>query len=298
MELISRARRVPERVALMGGAYGNVAGLRASIEDAKQLRCDLLVFLGDATGCCGHSDEVLELLRRNFQVLIQGNHEEEAIAGSDSCACGYGDPDDERYGCMAHQYAMTNLSEAWRAWLSTWPKQALFEIGSAKLLLCHGSPDRINEFLYESELNEDRLTGWLETHSASTLACTHTGLPWLRRLSRGRLALNCGTVGKPDNDGDPAVHYAFLSTPAREPWSATIRRVPYDHRTWAAQLEREGVDPIFTEPLRTGWWTTGVKSLPAFEKSGADRLRHRAGVSRGSAQSDGLLLGRGRKLPE
>jgi hypothetical protein len=49
--------------------------------------------------------------------------------------------------------------------------------------------------------------------------------------------------------------------------------VIYDHRAWVAQLKREGVDAIFTEPLRTGWWTTGVKSLPAPEKGRAEQLR-------------------------
>ncbi|HEY6368454.1 MAG TPA: metallophosphoesterase [Candidatus Binatia bacterium] len=266
MELKTRAAKIPERLALMGGAYGNVPGLKACIDDANRLGCDLLIFLGDATGCCGHSDETLELLRRNFQVLIQGNHEEEAIAGSEVCACGYGDPDDERYGCMAHRYAMTSLSAMWKTWMSTWPKQAMLEIASGKLLLCHGSLDRINEFLYESELDENRLTGWLEKHSASALACTHTGLPWIRQLSKSGVAFNCGTAGKPDNDGDPAVHYAFLHASSKQPWTVTIRRVEYDHVSWARQLEHENVDPIFTEPLRTGWWTTGVKSLPALEK--------------------------------
>jgi diadenosine tetraphosphatase ApaH/serine/threonine PP2A family protein phosphatase len=281
MELRSRAAKVPERLALMGGAYGNVPGLKACINDARRLGCDLLIFLGDATGCCGHSDETLALLRQNFQVLIQGNHEEEAIAGSEACACGYGDPDDERYGCMAHQFAMTSLSEKWRVWMTTWPKQAVLEIGSGRLLLCHGSPDRINEFLYESELDENRLTGWLEKQSAAALACTHTGLPWLRQLARGQLAFNCGTVGKPDNDGDPAVHYAFLHASKQLPWTATIRRVEYDHRAWVAQLKREGVDPIFTEPLRIGWWTTGVKSLPALEKQRAREGRRTAEIASG-----------------
>jgi diadenosine tetraphosphatase ApaH/serine/threonine PP2A family protein phosphatase len=285
MELITRAAKSPERLALMGGAYGNVPALKACIDDAKRHGCELLIFLGDATGCCGHSDEVLELLRRHFQVLIQGNHEEEAIAGSDVCGCGYGDPDDEKFGCMAHQYAMASLSESWRAWMSTWPKQALLEIGSAKLLLCHGSPERVNGFLYESELDDNRLTVWLEKHSAAALACTHTGLPWLRQLPEGRLALNCGTVGKPDNDGDPAVHYAFLRASAQRQWIATIRRVEYDHRAWSAQLGREGVDAIFTEPLRTGWWTTGVKSLPAAERNRAERARRPGEISSGSSRT-------------
>jgi hypothetical protein len=98
----------------------------------------------------------------------------------------------------------------------------------------------------------------------------------LRQLPCNRLALNCGTVGKPDNDGDPAVHYALLQTPARQPWSATLRRVTYDYRAWAARLDRERVDPVFTEPLRTGWWTSGVNSLPAWERSRTASARRHA----------------------
>jgi hypothetical protein len=142
----------------------------------------------------------------------------------------------------------------------------------------YGSPDRINEFLYESELDENRMTGWLQKHSAGALGCRHTGLPWTRRLSGGLLAFNCGAVGKPDHDGDPAVHYAFLQTPADQQWNVTIRRVEYDHRQWVGRLEQEGVDPIFAEPLRTGWWTTGVAGLPAIERQGSAARAGSAGV--------------------
>jgi predicted phosphodiesterase len=272
MELRSRGARKPQRLALMGGVYGNVPALRACLADAHRQGCDLYVFLGDATGCCGHSDEALLLLRQNFQVLVQGNHEEEAIAGSEDCGCGYGDVEDEKYGCMAHQYAMDSLSEESRRWMDSWRKNAVIELASGRLLLCHGSPDRINEFLYESELNEARLENWLHANSAQALACTHTGLPWIRQLVNGRFAVNCGSAGKPDNDGDPAVHYAVLNATIN-PWQISIRRVEYDCRAWAEQLDREGVDAIFTEPLRTGWWTTGVKSLPGFERERARQKR-------------------------
>ena len=110
------------------------------------------------------------------------------------------------------------------------------------------------------------MLGWLERYSAIALACTHTGLPWIRPLPGGRLAVNVGAVGKPDHDGDPAVHYAVLHL---EPSGvrASLERVLYDAQSWADQLAAEGVDPIFTEPLRTGWWTIGVKSLPEAERT-------------------------------
>jgi hypothetical protein len=37
----------------------------------------------------------------------------------------------------------------------------------------------------------------------------------------------------------------------------------------AQQLEAEGVDAIFINPIRTGGWTTGVASMPELEQQRA-----------------------------
>jgi diadenosine tetraphosphatase ApaH/serine/threonine PP2A family protein phosphatase len=198
-------------------------------------------------------------------VVIAGNHEQEAAAGSSVCGCGYSNPDDEKYSCLAHQYAMDSLSDAHRQWMGALPDLGLLRSACGTLLLCHGSPDQTNEFLYESELSEPRLRRWLDEFKVAGMICTHTGLPWIKPLSAGRFAANCGVVGKPDHDGDPAVHYALLKNNAREN-SLEIRRVEYDYQSWCAQLASEGVDPIFIEPLHTGLWTTGAASLPERER--------------------------------
>ena len=141
-----------------------------------------------------------------------------------------------------------------------------------RLLLCHGSPDQTNEFLYESALNDDRLLGWLEQHDAVGLLCTHTGLPWVRMLPGGRFAANVGVTGKPDHDGDPAVHYAIVAEVSGETPSPVIQRVTYDHERWIEQLQSESVPSIFIQPLHTGRWTTGVESLPDSERKKLDDL--------------------------
>lgn len=262
----------------MGGAYGNVPALEACTRHARSRGCDALAFIGDATGCCGHSDEVLGLIRRNFSILVAGNHEQQAAAGSEECGCNYPSAEDERYGCMAHQYALKSLGAQNRQWLGAWPDLALVETAVGKILFCHGSPAQTNEFLYESELDDARLNAWLDHFQAIGFFCTHSGLPWIRQLAGGRFAVNCGVVGKPDHDGDPAVHYALLETPqcAGETGSITIERVEYDSSAWANQLAREGVDEVFVRPLRTGVWTCGVSSLPARER---ESRRRQVGVA-------------------
>ena len=261
------------RLAVMGGAYGNLPALAACTEHARSRGCDTLAFIGDATGCCGHSDEVLELIRRNFSILVAGNHEQQAAADSQECGCNYASAEDEHYGCLAHQYAMKSLSAENRRWLGAWPDLALIETGAGKILLCHGSPAQTNEFLHESQLRDDRLNAWLDQFQASGFVCTHSGLPWIRRLAGNRFAVNCGVVGKPDHDGDPAVHYALFEMPQRagEAGLIAIERVEYNCRQWANQLAREGVEEIFLSPLRTGVWTCGLSSLPTGEREAGRR---------------------------
>lgn len=163
---------------------------------------------------------------------------------------------------------LDSLSEANRQWVGTWLSTATVETEAGRVLLCHGSPDQTNEFLYASGLDDARLVRWLDDAWAEALVCTHTGLPWVRHLPDGRVAANCGAVGKPDHDGDPGVHYALLTCESGGGIGVEIRRVSYDHAGWARRLHGEGVENVFVTPLETGIWTTGVASLPSAEDGG------------------------------
>lgn len=256
------------RLAVMGGAYGNVPALQACLEQARIARCDAFAFLGDITGCCGHSDEIIDLVRANFPILVAGNLEQQAFAAQEDCACNYLDAADGACSGRGHAYSLLSLGETNRAWLGTLPEIALVETAIGRLLLHHGSPAQTNEFLYESDLDEEKVAAWLDQAGAVGMAGTHTGLPWVRPLPGGRFALNCGAVGKPDHDGDRAVHFATIDLTAglRAAQAVRIERVEYDHDAWARQLAREGVEDIFIQPLLTGIWTVGVASLPELER--------------------------------
>ncbi|MDE2112645.1 MAG: hypothetical protein KGJ79_16005 [Alphaproteobacteria bacterium] len=256
------------RIAVMGGVYGNLPALAACIADANAHQCDIMAFVGDAIGFCGHSDETLSLLRRKCSILIAGNLEQHAAAGSQECGCNYSAAEDERYGCLAHSYAMNSLGVENRNWLATWSDLARLWTKSGTILLCHGSPGQTNEFLFESELVDAKLNGWLNEYGAVGFVCTHSGLPWVHHLKDRRFAVNCGVVGKPDHDGDTAVHYAIIELPfeMNQVFKISIARVEYDHIGWVKQLTAEGVDEIFLTPLRTGEWTCGLASLPPQER--------------------------------
>lgn len=250
----------------MGGSYGNVPALCACIAQAKRAACDGFAFIGDSTGCCGHSDETLQIIRESFSFLVAGNHEQKAAAGEEDCGCNYANEEDNYYGGIAHRWAMRSLSDENRAWVAAWPDLTVLETPAGRILLCHGSPAQTNEFLYESELDEARLNRWLDQYDATGLVCTHSGFPWIRRLNGHRFAVNCGVCGKPDHDHDAAVHFAMIDlTPGSAP-GLSIERVVYDHLAFAERLDGEGVDDVFTIPIRNGVWTCGLLSMPATER--------------------------------
>lgn len=250
----------------MGGAYGNLPALQACVNDALDQGCDGLFFLGDAIGFAGDSDATIDYIFEKFAVFIAGNLETQAAQGADSCACNYSSAEDEITGCRSFQWSMRSLGIENAKRLAILPETALIATPIGPLLLCHGSPDRQNEFLYESQLEPERLKNWLRQYQVTGLICTHTGLPWIKLLTEQQFAVNCGVTGKPDNDSDPSVHY-LLADCSSSVADLQIRSVSYDHNEFADKLRREGVEEIFITPLQTGKWTCGVNSLPSTERA-------------------------------
>ena len=110
--------------------------------------------------------------------------------------------------------------------------------------------------------------GWKPWPIGLTSAVSSARIPGCLRPAPfgGPFAVNCGVVGKPDHDGDTAVHYALIDLPRGGDATVEIRRVAYDQEAWARTMETAGIAPIFIEPVRTGIWTTGVASLPPSER--------------------------------
>ena len=254
------------KLAVMGGAYGNVPALQACIDDARSQGCQTMAFIGDAIGCCGHSAEILALINRNFSLLVAGNHEQQAALGQSTCGCGYESPEDEQAGCQAFDIALRGISDDHRRWLLTWPSELLVKSPAGPVLLCHGSPERTNEFLYTSQFSQARWRRFLQEREITGFVCTHSGLPWVHRLGTDRFAVNCGVVGKPDHDGNTEVHYSILEVSYFGELKVSIRSVRYDEIAWAQELRSDGVPEIFISPLETGVWTTGLSSLPESER--------------------------------
>jgi diadenosine tetraphosphatase ApaH/serine/threonine PP2A family protein phosphatase len=252
------------RLAFFGGVYSNAAALEAAIADARRRGAEGLYALGDFGAFGPHPDRVFPILLEAGVLPIQGNYEESLSSGAEDCNCGYTDPRDNHFAQISYAYTAAHTSERWKRWMGTLPKTRRLEVAGRRVLLVHGSPRKINEFLWESTSPDVFLEKLLADVDTDVLICTHTGLHWQRRLPSGRLVVNCGALGRPANDGRRNVWYA-LATFAEEV-SVEFCPVDYDAEGMAREMEEERLPAEFVETIRTGWWTTCLEILPAKER--------------------------------
>ncbi|MFN2632753.1 MAG: metallophosphoesterase [Thermoanaerobaculia bacterium] len=257
------------RLAFFGGVYNNWRALEAATADVRRRGADAVYALGDFGGFGPHPDRVFPILLESGAQPIQGNYEESLSTGAADCGCGYTDPRDNHFAQISYDYTAENTSATWKAWMASIPGTRRFEAGGRRVLLVHGSPRKINEFLWESNSPVPFLEKLLTDFEADVLVCTHTGLHWTRRLPSGRIVVNAGVLGRPANDGATNVWYTRV-TFGRE---VRVEFVPvlYDHEALAREMEDERLPAEFVETIRTGWWTTCLEILPAKER---ERGRH------------------------
>jgi predicted phosphodiesterase len=125
------------------------------------------------------------------------------------------------------------------------PFDLRFAVGSTSVHLVHGSPRKVNEYLFEDKPARlyERLAA---AEDAGVMVFGHTHKPWVRSYG-GVLFVNCGSVGKP-KDGDPRGAFAVLRETAGGV-EATIERVAYDAEAVAAEVRDSGLPAEFADKL-------------------------------------------------
>jgi predicted phosphodiesterase len=260
----------PLKIALLGGVYNNYLALEAALQDARRRGCAEIYCLGDLGAFGPHPDRVFPLLADDDVQVVQGNYDDSIGNGLDDCQCGYTDPRDNHFAQISYDYTLANTSAANRATLRALPHEIRLEREGTKILLCHGSPRRTNEFLWESTTSTHFLDFMAKENQVDVIVGTHTGIKWLRELPNDRWFCNCGVLGRPENDGTTNVWYTMMSLSPRGSSAPSVEWTPvpvtYDHERLAREMEAEQLPQEFMTTVRSGWWTTCLEILPGKER--------------------------------
>ncbi|MDA0282166.1 MAG: metallophosphoesterase family protein [Planctomycetota bacterium] len=265
------------RIAFFGGIYNNYLALAAAIEDASLRGAERMYCLGDLGAFGPHPDRVFPLLRDNQIECVQGNYDHSIGNDLQDCQCGYTDPRDNWFAQISYNYTYVNTSLKNRHWMRALPSEIRFEVDGIRFLLCHGSPRKTNEFLWESTTSTHFLERLFQDAGADVVLGTHSGIHWQRQLNGNRRFINVGVLGRPENDGSTNVWYTILDTsraggdravPPADMGPVEVEFVPllYDHERLAMEMRQEELPPEFISTIREGWWTTCLEVLPGKER--------------------------------
>jgi predicted phosphodiesterase len=256
------------RIALLGGIYSNYLALERALELAKEARVDEVFALGDFGAFGPHPDRTVEILRGAGIRAIQGNYEESLSTAAEDCHCGYVDPRDNHYAQISYDYTRARTAAEHKAWMGSLPRMARLRLGTQRVLLSHGSPRRINEFLWETTTPTPFVERLLREHDTDVIACTHTGVQWSRMLEgSGQGIVNVGALGRPPNDGRTEVWFAILEAGGSGVVTPSFMPVAYDHARLAREMRAESLPEEFSETIESGYWTTCLEVLPAKERA-------------------------------
>lgn len=159
--------------------------------------------------------------------------------------CAYVDPHDRELGQRSVDWTLAHTSQGSKEFMRGLPFVLRFDVGGVPVRLVHGSPRKVNEYLFEDKPASlyERLA---RAEEARVPVFGHTHKPWVHEHG-GVLFVNCGSVGKP-KDGDPRGAFAIL-LPVGDTVEVEIARVAHDAEAVARAVRDAGLPEEFAEEL-------------------------------------------------
>ncbi|WP_118953105.1 metallophosphoesterase family protein [Taibaiella helva] len=252
------------KITLFSDIHANLPALEACLADIDSRKPDAIYCLGDLVGYNIWPNEVINIIRERGIPTIAGNYDFGIGRTSDDCGCAYKTDEEKAMGKVSISYTNEIVQPEERAYLRTLPAhiKVEFQLNEDKLnlLLVHGSPRKINEYLFEDR-DEKSLLRIMEQADADIMCFGHTHKPYHRVLSSGdthyRHAINLGSAGKP-KDGNPQGCYVMLTiddtstVQDKDSIKVAFIRFDYDIEKAAKAVESSPLPDAYAAMLRNG----------------------------------------------
>jgi putative phosphoesterase len=232
-------------VAVITDIHANLPALQASLQAVEKEGIDAVYCGGDLVGYGPHPNDVCDLIAARGIPTIYGNYDYAISRDLHDCGCAYRDPHDREIGQLSVEWTLVHTSVAAKSFMRGLPFDLRFDLGGKRVRLVHGSPRKVNEYLFEDKPPRtfERIAAMAE---CDILVFGHTHKPWIHEYG-GVLFVNCGAVGKP-KDADPRAAFAVLTETA-EGVEAAIRRVAYDALSVGREMREVGLPEELAEKL-------------------------------------------------
>lgn len=254
------------KIAFFSDIHANLPALEAVLADIDLQKPDFVYCLGDLVGYNVWPNEVTELIRQRNIPTLAGNYDEGIGLNSNECGCAYKSDEEKGWGKQSISFTNEVVNDEVRSYLRLLPRHMSLRFENNEevinLLMVHGSPRKINEYLFEDR-PEKSLLRIMEESDADIMLFGHTHKPYHRMLeyqkdgrSAYRHAINLGSVGKP-KDSDPRACYVIvtfnedLSLFNSESVVVNFVRVDYDVEKAARAVEESPLPNVYADKLRS-----------------------------------------------
>jgi predicted phosphodiesterase len=243
------------RLGIFSDIHANQEALSAVLEAYKAEKIDVFYCLGDTVGYGGSPNDCADMVREVAETTILGNHDA-AVSGRMDYSYYY---EAARHALDAHASLMSPEN---MAWLKSLPYQRMLD--AHEVLLCHGSPVRLEEFeyIFAPEQARECLGIWEKLGHLTVIG--HSHLCKVFSLSRTsveelpasdfdleadkKYIVSVGSVGQP-RDFDNRASYTVFDTEKKR---FEFKRVEYDIELAADKVLRSRLERNFAHRLFIG----------------------------------------------
>jgi putative phosphoesterase len=229
-----------ERITIISDIHANVHALEAVLEDIHEQGFENVYCLGDLVGYGVYPNEVVERIRTEEIPTIMGNYDQGVGNDSADCGCAYRDKFSEALGKRSIGWSNQQTSPENKAFLRSLVEHIPLQLDDLKVLLVHGSPRKINEYLFEDRPDAS-LERLMDSAGVDVLVCGHTHLPYHRILPSGRQVINA----------DPRACYLTLAM-VSEKLVSDFKRVTYPVDLAAAAIQDTDMPNEYADMLLAG----------------------------------------------
>jgi putative phosphoesterase len=233
------------RIAVITDIHANLPAFQAALARIDELAIEQTYCGGDLVGYGPHPNEVCAAIHERTIPTIYGNYDYAIARDLSDCGCAYVTKHDRAIGQLSVDWTLVHTSRQAKDFMHTLPFDLRFELGGKRVRLVHGSPRKVNEYLFEDKPARtfERIAALAD---CDVLVFGHTHKPWVHEYA-GVLFVNSGSVGKP-KDGYPRSSFAVLEATAGGV-SVSIERTPYDALAVAREMRAVGLPDELADNL-------------------------------------------------
>ena len=207
------------KIAAISDIHGNLYALMKVFEDINEQNVDKIVCLGDLVGYGPHPNEVIALIKRREIPCIKGNYDASVVDGD------YTFIRNTTINSFSLPWAVNEVRISNKYFLESLPSRLEYSINGVNIVFTHGSPNKINEYLFENGENTAQV---MKDFSGDVLVCAHTHIPCLKKFDN-KILINVGSVGKP-KIGRPNCTYAIIDISDNGEVKVKFRELEYEFK--------------------------------------------------------------------